>query len=496
MFSIETILLIVAALLFLSVAASKVSDRFGVPILLLFLTIGMLAGSDGIGGIYYNDPWLTKTLGTIALAFILFSGGFEMDKKDIRHIFLSGLSLSTIGILLTALSVGLFATFVLKFSLLEGLLLGAIVSSTDAAAVFDVLRSNKVGLQGKLRPLLEFESGSNDPMAVFLTVGIIGLLQHPNLSAFHLIPDFFMDMGIGAACAFALGHAGIFVINRLELSHGGLYPALLISLVLFIYGATTFIHGNGFLAVYIAGIIIGNANLIHKKTIKNFCDGIAWLMQIIMFLMLGLLVFPSKIIPVIEAGLLVSTFLIFFARPLSVFISLGLTKMSVQEKTLISWVGLRGAVPIILATFPLLSHIPKADMIFNIVFFIVLTSVLLQGTTMPMVAKLLNVNVPLKAKRNYPIEFEHSEEINADLEDLIVPYNSSAVNKPLFELGIPKGSLIALICRDEKYFIPNGSTVLNGGDVLLVIANKADLQKLQSILNDLTIDRGDSECCK
>ncbi|MDE2028362.1 MAG: cation:proton antiporter, partial [Candidatus Omnitrophica bacterium] len=233
MLSINTILLIVAALLFLSVAASKITDRFGVPALLLFLTIGMLAGSEGIGGIYYNDPRLTKTLGTIALTFILFSGGIETDKKDIKHILLPGLSLATAGVLLTALFVGLFTTIVFKFSLLEGLLLGAIVSSTDAAAVFDVLRSSKVGLQGKLQPLLEFESGSNDPMAVFLTVGIISLLQHPGLSALHLIPDFFMDMGIGAVCAFALGHAGVFIINRLKLTHSGLYPALLISLVLF-----------------------------------------------------------------------------------------------------------------------------------------------------------------------------------------------------------------------------------------------------------------------
>lgn len=483
---IEIILLITAALLLLSVAASKISDRFGIPVLVLFLTIGMLAGSEGIGKIYFDDPRLTQTLGTIALAFILFSGGFETDKRDIKSVFLSGLSLSTLGVLLTALSVGLFTTFVLKFSLLEGLLLGSIVSSTDAAAVFNVLRSKNVGLRGKLQPLLEFESGSNDPMAVFLTVGIIGLLKNPTLSPLHLIPNFLMDMGIGAAAAFALSRAAIFIINRLKLTHEGLYPALIISLVLFIYAATTAMHGNGFLAVYISGILIGNANLIHKKTIKNFCDGIAWLMQIIMFLTLGLLVFPSKIIPVIGAGLLVSGFLIFFARPLSVFISLYLAKMPIREKTLIAWVGLRGAVPIILATFPLLANLPKAEMIFNIVFFIVLTSVLLQGTTLSMVAKFLNVNVPLKNKRVYPIEFEHSSEINANLEDLIVPYNSKVAGKPLFELSIPRGCLIALICRDEKYFIPNGSTLLNEGDVLLVIANTEDLQKLQLILRNQT----------
>ena len=486
MLSIETIFLIIAALLFFSVAASKVSDRFGVPTLLLFLTIGMLAGSDGIGRIYFNDPWLTKNLGTTALIFILFSVGFEMDKKDIKSIFLPGLSLSTIGVLLTALFVGLFAAFFLKFSLLEGLLLGAVVSSTDATAVFDILRSNKVGLKGKIKPLLEFESGSNDPMAVFLTVGIISLLQYPSFSPFHLVPAFFIDMGIGAVCAFAFGHAGIYVINRLKLNHGGLYPALIIALVLFIYGATTFLHGNGFLAVYMAGIVIGNANLIHKKTIKYYCDGNAWLMQIIIFLMLGLQVFPSKIIPVIGPGLLIALFLIFFARPLSVFISLSLTKMKMQEKLFISWVGLRGAVPIILATFPLLSHIPKADIIFNLVFLIVIISILLQGTTLSIVAKLLGVNVPLKAKRNYPIEMENSEEINANLEDLIVPNDSRAVNKPIFELGIPKSCLIALVYRNEKYFIPNGSTQLNGGDTLLVIANKQDLQKFESILNDFT----------
>ena len=348
MLSIETILLIIALLLFLSVAASKVSDRFGVPTLFLFLTIGMFAGSVGIGGIHYNDPWLTKTTGTIALIFILFSVGFDMDKKDIKNVLLSGLSLSTIGVLLTALFVGLFAIYFLKFSLLEGLLLGAIVSSTDASAVFDILRSNKVGLREKLQPLLEFESGSNDPMAVFLTVGIMSLLQYPNLSPFHLIPAFFIDMGIGALCAYILGNAGIYLINHLKLNNTGLYPALIIALILFIYAATTSIHGNGFLAIYLAGIMIGNANLIHRKTIKNFCEGIAWLMQISMFLMLGLQIFPSNIIPIIGPGFLVSAFLIFLARPLSVFISLSLTKITIQEKAFIAWVGLRGAVPIIL----------------------------------------------------------------------------------------------------------------------------------------------------
>lgn len=481
--SIETILLIAAVLLFLSVAASKVSDKFGVPVLLLFLTIGMLAGSEGIGGIYFNDPWLTKSVGTIALIFILFSGGFDTNWKDIRHILLRGLCLSTLGVLMTALAVGLFATFALKFSALEGFLLGAIVSSTDAAAVFNILRSKNVGLRRKLQPLLEFESGSNDPMAVFLTIGAISLLKNPGLSPINLIPTFLMDMGIGAVSGFVLSKALIFAINRLKLTYEGLYPVLMISLVLLTYAVTTVLKGNGFLAVYLSGVLVGNANLIHKKTLKNFYDGIAWLMQIGMFLTLGLLVFPSKIVPVIAGGLLISIFLMFVARPLSVFLCLSLTKMNIREKTVVAWVGLRGAVPIILATFPLLAGIPKAEMIFNIVFFIVLTSVLFQGTTLPAVAKLLHVDAPFQNKRIYPIEFEHTGEINADLEDLIVPYNSRSAGKSLFEIGIPGQCLVVLISRDDKFFIPNGATVLNGGDVLLVLASKQARQKLHSIIN-------------
>ncbi len=481
--SIEIILLIAAVLLFLSVAASKVSDKFGVPVLLLFLTIGMLAGSEGIGGIYFNDPWLTKSLGTIALVFILFSGGFDTNWKDIRHVLVSGLCLSTMGVLITAIAVGLFAMFVLKFSLMEGLLVGAIVSSTDAAAVFNVLRSKNVNLRGKLQPLLEFESGSNDAMAVFLTIGIISLLKNPGLSTVQLIPAFFLDMGVGAASAFVLSKVLVFIVNRLKLTYEGLYPVLMISLVLLIYSLTTVLKGNGFLAVYMAGIFIGNANLLHKKTLKNFYDGIAWLMQIIMFLTLGLLVFPSKIVPVIGMGLLISIFLMFVARPLSVFLCLSGAKMNLREQTLVAWVGLRGAVPIILATFPLLAGIPKAEMIFNIVFFIVLTSVLFQGTTLPLVSKLLKVNVPSTNKRTYPIEFEHSGQINAELEDLIIPYNSPVAGKPLFEIGIPQECLVVLISRDDKFFIPNGSTILQDADVLLVLANKQALQKLHSLLN-------------
>lgn len=485
--TIEVILLVASVLLFLSVVASKISDRYGVPILILFLTIGMLAGSESVGKIYFDDPWLAKTLGTVALTFILFAGGFETNKKDIKEIFLGGLSLSSLGVLLTAITVGLFSTAILKFTLMEGLLLGAIVSSTDAAAVFNVLRANKIKLKGNLQPLLEFESGSNDPMAVFLTVGIIGLLKDPQLSPFHLLPDFIMDMGIGTLSAFIFGGLGIALINHLRLTHNGLYPALIIALVFFTYAVTTMVKGNGFLAVYVTGILIGNANIIHKKTIQHFCDGIAWLMQIAMFLTLGLLVFPSRIIPVINVGVFIALFLIFFARPLSVFISLTFTKFNIREKLFISWVGLRGAVPIILATFPLLAHIPKADLIFNIVFFIVLTSVLFQGTTLPIIAKLLNLIEPFNPNNKYPFDLKKASENNANLENFIVPYDSVAIGKPLYKLNIPKGCLIALISRDETFLVPNGETKLEAGDVLLIIADKEDFLKVHTILSSKKI---------
>lgn len=488
MISIETILFITAVLLFLSVIASKISDKFGVPVLLLFLTIGMLAGSEGLGGIPFDDPWLAKSLGTVALIFILFAGGFDTEWKETRHVLSTGFVLATLGVLLTAVTLGLFASFVLKISIMEGFLLGSIVSSTDAAAVFNILRSKNVSLRGKLKPLLELESGSNDPMAVFLTMGMIGLLQNSSLTIASLIPAFIIDMGIGAVSAFVLSKILIFVINRLKLSYEGLYPALLISLSLFTYTVTVALKGNGFLAVYLTGILIGNANLLHKNTIRHFYDGIAWLMQIIMFLALGLLVFPSHIVPIIGAGLLISGFLMFVARPLSVFLCLARTKMNLREKTMISWVGLRGAVPIILATFPLLAGVPQAELIFNIVFFIVLTSVLFQGTTLPVVSKLLKVDAPLNIKKVYPIEFEYTGEIDAELQDVIVPYNSAVVGKPLFQIGIPQDCLVVLISRDDKFFIPNGSTLINEGDVLLVLANKTALKNLHSVINIKNID--------
>jgi cell volume regulation protein A len=482
---IETIILLAAVLTLISVLASKISDRFALPALLLFLIIGMLTGSEGIGGIYFDDYGMAKSIGVIALVFIIFSGGLDTTWKSVKPLFVPGLVLSTAGVLITAAVVGFFAVLILKFSLLEGLLLGSIVSSTDAAAVFSVLRSRKISLKGNLRPLLEFESGSNDPMAVFLTIGCIGLLTNPGFSELNLISLFVLNMGVGLAMGYFMSRISLSFINKSKLEYEGLYPVLTIALVLLTYSLTSLIKGNGFLAVYLLGLMMSRSDFVNKRSIVRFYEGIAWLMQIAMFLTLGLLVFPSRIVPVIGSGLLTAAVLIFIARPVSIFLYLFPSKFQLREKMMISWVGLRGAVPIVLATFPLLAGVAQAHAIFNIVFFVVLTSVLLQGTSIPAVSKILKVAAPLDSKKKYPIEFEHSEAIDASLIDMIVPYHSNIIGKTIAAINVPPKALVVLIAREDKFIVPNGSTVIEDGDVLLVLANDADLKALQAALSVL-----------
>jgi len=393
---IEYLLLGASVLLFLSVIASKASGHTGVPALLLFLAIGMLAGSDGPGGIHFDDPWLAQSLGVVALTFILFAGGLDTDWRATRGMLWNGLALSTVGVGITAALIGWFATALLEVSWVEGLLIGSIVSSTDAAAVFAVLRSKHVSLRGPLKPLLELESGSNDPMAVFLTLGLIGLLTGKTGSAGDLVPMFVRQMALGAALGYGIGKLMVLLVNRLRLEHEGLYPVLTLSLVLFTYGASTWLGGNGFLAAYLAGLRMGHSDFTHKRSLMRFHDSVAWLMQIVMFLTLGLQVFPSQLVPIVGVGLLLSLFLMVCARPISVMVTLSFARFSLREKLMVSWVGLRGAVPIILATFPLLAGVPRANLMFNLVFFIVLTSVLLQGTSIPLVARWLKVDAPLQ----------------------------------------------------------------------------------------------------
>ncbi|HWQ35265.1 MAG TPA: potassium/proton antiporter [Blastocatellia bacterium] len=482
MIALEYLLLGAATLLLLSILFSRASSRLGVPVLLIFLAIGMLAGSDGPGGIYFDNARIAQALGVVSLVFILFAGGLETKWQAVRPVLWQGLSLATLGVFLTAFLVGWFARIALGFSWVEGLLLGAIVSSTDAAAVFAVLRSRSVRLRSTLEPLLELESGSNDPMAVFLTIGLIQLLSVPGASVTKLVLMFFLQMGLGAGMGLALGRAGPWIINRSRLEYEGLYPVLTIALVLLTYGATSMLGGNGFLAAYLAGILLGNSDFIHKRSLIRFHDGLAWLMQIAMFLTLGLLVFPKRLVPVIAPGLMVAGFLILVARPLSVLISLALARLSLREKAMVAWTGLRGAAPIILATFPLLAGIAGAETYFNLVFFIVLTSSLLQGTTIPLLARWLRVEAPKPVRRESPPEFDLAEQTRNELVEIQVPADSAAAGHRVMDLALPQGTLIVLLFRDSESIVPGGGTVIEAGDRLIVFAARDALAATEAAL--------------
>ncbi len=462
------ILLIGSLLLLLSIIAGKTTSRLGVPTLIFFLIVGILAGSEGIGGIHFENTGLAQLIGIIALNFILFSGGLDTNWKIIKPVLGKGVMLSTIGVLLTAFSVGIFVHFVFGFSLAEGILLGGIVSATDAAAVFSILRNKGIGLKGYLRPVLELESGSNDPMAYFLTISLTTIVASGHVDFIHLVLDFLKEFIIGGALGLLMGKASVWLINNIKLETDGLYPVLTIALAMLTYSATHFVGGNGFLAIYISGTILGNSNFIHKKSLMQFYDGQAWLMQIILFLTLGLLVFPSHIVPIIGMGLLISLFLILIARPIGVFVSLAFFKSNFRSKLFISWVGLRGGVPIVFATYPLIAGIDKADIIFNLVFFISVTSVLLQGTTLAYVAKKLHLDIPSKAKRRTELEIA----VNAKREKVQIQINADnpAVGRMVVQLEFPKAAQIMTIKRDDKYIIPGGATVLMENDKLFILA--------------------------
>lgn len=479
--TIENILLIGSLLLFISILAGKTSYRFGVPTLILFLSIGMLAGVEGLAKIEFENAELAQFIGIVALNFILFSGGLDTNWKSIKPVVWQGVALSTVGVLLTAISVGVFVWYITDFSIYEGLLLGAIVSSTDAAAVFSILRSKKMALKTNLRPTLELESGSNDPMAYFLTIAFLGLVVNQNQDIWSLIPLFLQQILLGASLGLFFGYVSHQVINKINLDFEGLYPVLTIAIMFITFSATDVVGGNGFLAIYLCAVYLGNQNLIHKKAIIKMFDGLAWLMQITLFLTLGLLVVPSHIIPVMGIGILVSVFLIFVARPLSVFIGLSVFKMKMRRRLYISWVGLRGAVPIVFATYPLIAGIDKAEMIFNVVFFVSLISVLVQGTTLSLVANWLHVALPFKVKKKSPVDALLSDSAKSFLKEVDLPLLSPLVGKRIVEIDFPKGAIIAMIMRNEKFLTPSGNTELEANDTLVILTeNKESMQMIYS----------------
>jgi cell volume regulation protein A len=474
-FTTDNIILIGSLLLIASIFANMASFKLGIPTLILFLFVGMLAGSEGIGKIHFDDPAVAQMLGVIALNFILFSGGMDTRWESVKPILWKGVALSTFGVVFTATIVGVFVYYVTDFTLIEGLLLGAIVSSTDAAAVFSILRSRNIALKGGLRPILELESGSNDPMAYILMISITYLMTAGDASIWMLALNFVHGMGLGAIAGIFLGKGMSVIINRIKLDTEGLYPVLVMAMIFFTYSITHLLGGNGFLAVYLSGLVLGNSDFLHKKSLVRFYDGQAWLMQIVMFLTLGLLVFPSEMLPIAGLGLLIAGVLIFVARPIAVFLSLHFFKIKARHKLFISWVGLRGAVPIIFATYPMIEGVEKADIIFRLVFFISVTSVLIQGTTLPLIARWLHVEAPQKKKKLTMLDLELSDTMKSELIEVTIPGDSRVVGKAIVKLGFPQDSMIVLLSRDGKYIQPNGATTLMPADKLLILARTKEV---------------------
>jgi cell volume regulation protein A len=477
--SIEHFLLIGSLLLFMSIIAGKTGYKFGVPVLLLFLGVGMLAGNDGLGFVTLNSPQAAQNIGVVALAIILFSGGMDTKYGEIKPIMGQGVILSTFGVLLTALFTGFFiygACYyffpLLELTLLESLLLASVMSSTDSASVFALLRSNGLSLRHRLRPMLELESGSNDPMAYMLTISFIQLIQIPEGDWTSIVVMFFVQLFIGAVAGYILGRITIRMINRINIDNDALYPVLLLSAMFFIFAATYFMKGNGYLAVYIGGMVIGNKRFVHKRTVRKFFDGMAWLFQIVMFLTLGLLVNPSDLPSVAGISIMIGIFMIILVRPAAVFLSLmPFRKMTFKDRVYISWVGLRGAVPIVFATYPLIAGIQHAEIMFNIVFFCTIISLLIQGTTLSKVAKWLGLAKTVQMQKMVDFDVEFAEEIKSSTMEVTVTESMLAGGSRLMDLQLPEKTLVVMAKRNDNYFIPKGNTELKVGDKMLLISN-------------------------
>lgn len=475
MVGIELHLIVIAFLMLLSVLSSKLSDKFGIPVLFIFLGLGMLAGSEGILGIHFDNAQIAQTVGTVALIYILFGGGMDTKWSVIKPVLKDGLLLATVGVFLTALFIAFFVYYILDFTFLEALLVGAIVSSTDAAAVFAILRAKGIALKKGLSPLLELESGSNDPMAIFLTVAILQVIIMPQSSSLgDWVWMFFMQFFLGSLIGILFGLLLPRILNKMHFSFYGLYPVFTIAWVMLVFSIAQIIDGNGFLAVYLAGIFANTKDFVYKKNLVGFHDGISWVMQITVFLILGLLVFPSQLPDVALNGFLIALCLIFVARPAGVFLSMIFSRFSFKEKAFISWVGLRGAVPIVLATYPYIEGLESAPLIFNTVFFIVLLSILIQGTTLPLMARFLKVEAE---ETKDTTDTKSSPLLYNTLKQLYIDKNSKVIGLSIAELELAPYFLILLIKRDDRYIRPTGSTIFEDGDILLIQCDKSTQYK-------------------
>lgn len=462
------VMIICGLVLLMCITSTKILYRFGVPILLVFIVFGMLFGPDGLVGIEFNDYQLASKISTVALIFIMFYGGFGTNWEMARPVAIQSVFLSTLGVIFTAGLTGLFCFFVFKTTLLEGLLIGSIVGSTDAASVFAILRSQKLNLRGSIASMLELESGSNDPCAYMLTVIILGLMSGNGYS--NILPMVLNQVIVGVVISVVLAKLSVFLLRHAKFEIEGFYPIFITAIAVLSYSLSEYFLGNGYLSVYITGIIIGNSKIPHKKSIFQFFDGISWIMQIMLFFLLGLIAFPSKIPSVMIKGISISIFMIFVARPVAIFSILYWFKVPLKEKVFISWVGIRGAASIVFAIFAGTYGVTINNDIFHIIFFIALFSVAVQGTIIPRMAKRLDlIDNEESVLRTFN---DYKEDKSTRLIEFTIDEHNAIANKTIMDANIPEDILVVMIKRDGDVFVPNGSTEILPKDILVLSGNK------------------------
>jgi len=465
-------MIIFAIILIVCIVTSKALYKFGVPILLIFMVLGMLFGTDGIGKIAFSNYKIAQELCSLGLLFIMFYGGFCTNWKMAKPVAVRSVLMSTVGVIITAGLTGTFCYYIMETSLLEGFLIGSVVASTDAASVFAILRSQKLNLKGSLASILEVESGSNDPFAYLCTIVILTLMNNGGIET--ILPVLIKQIVFGLVVGFVLAKGTVYFLRRANFDIDGFYPIFLIAIAILSFYFSEWIGGNGYLSVYLSGIILGNNKIPHKKSLIHFFDGISWIMQIMLFFMLGLLAFPSRLPSVFLTGIAISIFLIVVARPVATFSILSFFKVPIKEQVFISWVGLRGAASIVFAIFAVNYDVAVNSDIFHIIFFVALFSVAVQGTLLPKVAKILDLvddkSTVFKTFNDY------KGEENAKLIEVPIDKNSKWANKTIMDAGIPEEILIVMIKRNGIVIVPKGSILILPGDILVLGGN--DLSSL------------------